>query len=370
VPSPACLHPKLAADFLRLGRQYWLGIYPQVVLELARWRHRATTIPDPTLRGHALATHRDKRRHAEGAAAFAIIAPSPARPRVVRCLVAFQAMYDYLDTISEQPGTDPLLDGWQLHMALVDALTPGAPHSSAYALHPQCDDGGYLASFVDACRSACSALPAFSVVAPTVRLAARRAMRSQGYNHALATASPPLAPEAVTRWARSVGDERHGLSWWEVVGAAGSSLAILALVAAAADPTLDRAEGDAVYAVYFPWAGAVLALIDSLVDQAHDATNGTHSLVSRYPSSGAAADRLGALASRALALTNETIHPERHALIVASMVALFASAPGAQSPRAHEAIHCALKASGPRTALPLIALRAKRKLDSRRAGSQ
>jgi hypothetical protein len=139
---------------------------------------------------------------------------------------------------------------------------------------------------------------------------------------------------------------------------------IAATARAAQIPTLDSSEGDAVYAVYFPWAGAVLALIDSVVDQAHDATSGTHSLVAQYPSPHMAGERLGALASRALALTSTTKHPERHALIVASMISLFASAPEAQSPQAHEAIRRVVIATGPRARLPLLALRLKRKFDA------
>lgn len=364
--SGACRRLRIAADFLSLGCDYWLGIYPQAVRELEHWRQRAERIPDPTLRAHALATHRDKRRHAEGAAAFAVIAPRAARPTVVRWLVAFQAMYDYLDTISEQPGSDALRNGRQLHTALVDALTPDSPHSRAYAIHPQHEDGGYLASFIDTCRSACLSLPGFSVVAPTARSAARQAMRSQGYNHALTSGSPPLPPETVARWARSAGGELHGLSWWEVIGATGSSLAMLALIAAAGDSRLDSAEGEAIYAVYFPWAGAVLALIDSLVDLAHDASYGTHSLAARYPSSHVAAARLETLTSRALKATSKTRHPERHALIIASMIALFASAPEARSPHAQMAIRGAVAACGPRGSLPLLAMSAKRQLDSRR----
>lgn len=137
---------RIALDFTKLSWAYWLGIYPHVSRELAAWRARAALIPDATLRAHALDAHRDKRRHAEGAAAFAVIAPPARRLEVVRCLVAFQAMYDYLDTISEQSGRDPLRNSWQLHGALIDALSPGTRRSSPYALHPHRDDGGYLAA--------------------------------------------------------------------------------------------------------------------------------------------------------------------------------------------------------------------------------
>lgn len=355
-------HLRIAFDFLKIGADYWLRIYPKVARELEYWRARASAIPDPVLRGQALGSLREKRRHAEGAAAFAVISPRAGRGDVVRFLVAFQVMYDYLDTISEQPGADdPLLDTLQLHTALTESLMPGVAEGSAYDFHPQRDDGGYLDHFVEMCRASCASLPAFSTVAPLARSAARLAVQSQGYNHVLPLTPPGLLSE-VAAWAAEEGGDDHGLMWWEVIGAAGSSLAILALVAAAADPALEAHESDAIHDVYAPWAGAVLALIDSLIDQPHDDEDATHSLVGRYPSADAAGDRVASFVDRALALTRETPHPERHALIVTSMVALFASAPAARHPCARDAIRRALRATGPRGALPLVLLRLKRRL--------
>jgi tetraprenyl-beta-curcumene synthase len=370
MPNGLRSHLRIVADFLRLGTDYWLRIYPKVARELRGWREQAAAIPDPTLRAHALAALRDKRKHAEGAAAFAVLSPRRSRGNVVRFLVAFQVMYDYLDTISEQPVDDRFLDTMQLHTALTDALMPGGATRAAYDLHPQQDDGGYLARFIETCRTCCSSLPAFPIVASTVRSAAQLARESQGYNHALQDAPPAFLSDVVAPWAAAEGGDAYGLMWWEVIGATGSSLAILVLVASAADPTLEQSESDAIQAVYMPWAGAVLALIDSLVDQEHDHADATHSLVGRYSSSDAAAERVAAFAGRALALTRETASPERHALIVAAMIALFASSPEADGPMARDAIRSALDAAGPRGSLPLAALRARRRFQARPAPSK
>jgi tetraprenyl-beta-curcumene synthase len=367
MPKDALTYLRILVDFLKLGADYWLTVYPKVVRELRHWRTRASTIPDCVLRGQALCSLEDKRRHAEGAAAFAVISPRAARRRVVRFLVAFQVMYDYLDTISENAGADdPLLDTMQLHTALTEALMPGLAEGTAYAFHPRREDGGYLHELIAACQTSGASLPAFPTVAPLVQSAARLAVQSQGYNHVLPTAPPGFLAEVVAPWAAREGGEAHGLTWWEVVGATGSSLAILVLVAAAADPGLERREGDAIHDVYVPWAGAVLALVDSLIDQAGDATEQTHSLVGRYESAEKAAERVGAFVARALALTRETSHPERHALIVASMVALFASAPAARAPEVRDAIKSALNAAGPLGVLPLMLLRARRRLSGLR----
>jgi tetraprenyl-beta-curcumene synthase len=355
-------HLRVAVDFLKLGSDYWLTIYPRVTAELRHWRARAAAIPDPTLRAQALESLYEKRRHAEGAAAFAILAPRSQRASVIRFLVAFQAMYDYLDTISEDSDNDPFADTVQLHMALTDALMPGVARAHAYALHPEDDDGGYLAEFVETCRSACLTLPAFPVVSPLVRDAARAARHSQGYNHALAGAPPSFLATAVEPWAARHGGTANNLHWWEVIGATGSSLAILAQIAAAADPRLEPRERDAINDVYDPWAGAVLALVDSLVDQARDGDDGTHSLSARYGSQRLAADRVAGFAARAIDLASQTTQPDRHGLIVATMIALFATNPEARAPYAEDAIRSALAAAGPRGVLPYLALRVRHRL--------
>jgi tetraprenyl-beta-curcumene synthase len=360
-------HLRVAFDFVRLGTDYWLTIYPRVTVELRRWRTRAAAIPDPTLRAQALGALREKRRHSEGAAAFAILAPRSRRAGLIRFLVAFQAMYDYLDTISESGDGNPFADTLQLHTALTDALMPGVAHSHAYALHPQDDDGGYLAAFLEVCREACLTLPAFPLVSPLVREAAKAARESQGYNHALPSAPPGFLSEAVEPWAARHGGTANGLTWWEVIGATGSSLAILAQVAAAADPRLQPRERDAIKEVYAPWASAVLALVDSLVDQARDNDDDTHNLVARYGSQQRAAERVASFANRALDRAGRTRQPDRHGLIVATMIALFATSPDARAPCAQEAIRCALAAAGPRGVLPYIALRLHRRLSDGRS---
>src|ERR1039458_1541443 len=90
--------------------QYWLSVVPQVRREARHWHERARQIPDPSLRRVALQTERLKKANIQGAAAFAILAPPAHRLAVLRASVAFQAMYDYADTLSEEPNEDPILN--------------------------------------------------------------------------------------------------------------------------------------------------------------------------------------------------------------------------------------------------------------------
>lgn len=350
----------LAGRFVGAAHRYWLDVFPLARRELRRWRRRAAEIPDPALRHHALATHWAKGAHPEGAAAFAVLAERSARPAVVQALVTFQAMYDYLDTVSEQPGADLLDNGRQLHRALIVAVDPRAPHLDYYSLNPNRDDGGYLRELLDDCRNVCELLPSYALVARSLRHAARRAMESQGLNHSAAP-EPLLSHDSVAHWAMAEAPPQCRLEWWELIGAAGSSLVILALLAAASDPNLSESELVAIEALYFPWAGALLALVDSLVDQADDASAGQHSLVVHYESPGHAAERLGAIGSRALELTRQLARGDEHALIIAAMASMFLSRPEASRPQALPARQAILAAMGDLASPMMYVFKARRR---------
>jgi tetraprenyl-beta-curcumene synthase len=217
-----------------------------------------------------------------------------------------------------------------------------------------------LQSFILTCRDACASFPSFEVVAPAARIAAVRAMESQGYHHALALRSPPLPTPVVERWAARQWSDGGGFSWWEILGAAGSSLAILALMATAGKPNLKPVECELIERLYFPWAGALLGLMDSIVDQVGDEHGGQHSLTGRYGTRHEAAARLGLIAARSLELTAQLPDGRRHALIIAAMTSFFATEVGASLPDAHAGAGAALAALGPQATLPMAALRAWR----------
>lgn len=96
---------------------YERRILPLVRSELRHWRTLADAIPNQVLREAALFSIDDKGSNAEATAVFAILAPRAQRRRVVRASVALQTAVDYLDTLGEQPGSDPLGDGLALHRA-------------------------------------------------------------------------------------------------------------------------------------------------------------------------------------------------------------------------------------------------------------
>jgi tetraprenyl-beta-curcumene synthase len=128
------------------------AVLPQVRGELRRWERWTVKIPDLALRDAALSAIREKSSNVEATAVFAILAPRSQRSSALRAMTALQTTIEYLDVIGEQLPDEPLADGLALHGALVEAVTPGAPYSDWYHLHPQTEDGGYLAELVATCQ--------------------------------------------------------------------------------------------------------------------------------------------------------------------------------------------------------------------------
>jgi tetraprenyl-beta-curcumene synthase len=318
----------LGRVFVLAALRYWLTVFPRVRRELARRRGFAAGIDDPVLQRLALGAL-DKRGNVEGAAAFAAFVPRRRRGAVVRALVALQMAYDYADLLSEQPCLDPVANGRRLHTALVVALDPGGAHPDYYEHCPWRDGSGYLEGIVDGACAALEELPSYAAVAARARSAAAGIVDFQSLS-----LGGPDGGGALAWYAREQTPCGSGLFWWETAAAGGSSLGLYAMIAAAAGPSVDRCELEAIEGAYFPWVGAFHSLLDSLVDEAEDAAIGQLSLVGCYASREQAAARLGWIAERAASQARELPCGRRHAVLVAGMAGYYLSAPEASAPGA------------------------------------
>ncbi|HEV7938180.1 MAG TPA: DUF2600 family protein [Solirubrobacteraceae bacterium] len=349
--SPQPKHTTIA--FASAARRYWFGVFPVVQCEIRRLRQCAGDIPDPLLRNLALDAQRRKWASLEGAAAFAAFTPRRQRSQVTRLLVDLQGVFDYADTLMEQPNDMPAENSRQLHRACIAALQPDLPHHDYYQHHARREDGGYLAGLTDACRASVSELPSYPHVAQIVLRHARRVVFYQSDINLATVGDHPR----LVRWAKDQ-ESGVGLNWWELGAACGSSLAILAQLAAATDPALAPDEIDSIETLYWPWAEALHILLDSLIDRAEDRATGQPNLLDHYSSQDEMAERLGLLASemaeRALGVA------PHHRLILASMVALYLSDEQAWTAFARPATECILEATGTFARPALALLRARR----------
>jgi tetraprenyl-beta-curcumene synthase len=345
----------LVAAFVDAALRYWLTVFPRATRLIDRWQHRAAQIPDPVLRRLGVDSLRE-RSNIEGAAAFAAFAPRADRAAVVRALVAFQAAYNYADLLSEQPHEDAIANGRRLHEALLCALDPAAPPLDFYAYHPQRDDGGYFLELVDTCRAALLSLPSFSLVARSAQIAAERIVLFQSLNVGT-TQGDHLALE---RWAREHTPPGSDLRWWETAAAAGSSLGVHVLIAAAAEPALQPADVAALEHAYFPWIGALHSLLDNIVDRREDVRTAQPSLVGYYASPAQTAARLQLLAVQAVSRARALPHGRRHLIILAAMAGNYLSNPEADAPDVSNLAHSVLDAIGDLATPTLLVFKLRR----------
>jgi tetraprenyl-beta-curcumene synthase len=347
----------LGAAILReLGWGLW-----GVLREVEKWRVHAAAIPDATIRGDALAALEHKRPNTDGAALLWIV-PARRCPGLLRLLVAYEIMGDFLDSTVERGAHIGIVNGRQLHLALVEAVDIERPISDYYRHHPWRDDGGYLPRLVEACRSGCMTLPAYGAVRPLLIRAAMLA-QVQGLNHELDMALRQAVLEA---WAAREGNADSGLGWYETAGAASAWLTVLALMAVAAEPMPPANEAYEVFLAYFPWIALAATLLDSYDDLVEDRLNNTSSYLARYESFDLIVRRIDELVRRATREARMLHNGERHAVIVASMVALYLSKDSVRSGEMAKTSRMLLRAGGPLARLLGPVLRAWRLLNSLR----
>ena len=350
-PRPAALSPRTILALARAAtRELGWGLR-DVSREVSNWRTLATAIPDRALRDDALAALDGKRANIDGAALFWTL-PNARSPELLRLLVAYEILADYLDCTSERAADAGVKNGLQLHRALFEAIDPTLPISDYYRHHPWREDGGYARALVDRCRETIVLLPSYQQVRPLATRAARLA-QVLALNH---EPDPGLRDEALRVWAQQCFPDAGELAWFEWTAAASAWLTVLALLALAADPGRPGSDAEAVYAAYLPWVSLAGTMLDSYGDAAEDEAAGDHSYLAHYPSGDYAASRIGEIVARALAETARLPNSERHLVLASCMVAMYLSKDSTRGPDSRESTRALASQAGPlpRALMPIL----------------
>ena len=345
-----------ALAFTRAARTYWLDIHPSVREELSFWRGRAFGIPDPVLRRDALLTQSEKAGHSEGAAAFAILVPREDRPAFVRLFVAFELLADYLDTVSEAKADDVVGNNLQLHRAMAVALGVEPERDDFYDLHPRDDDGGYIGTHISICRELAMALPSYETVKASLRDLVLGYAEAQTLHHSRGSLTDAMQTEQT-----SVEIGRHPqLEWREVVVGGSSTLAMLALLAAANDPGLTAAEVERTTSIYYPTASSLHIMLDSLVDLTKDRSSGAINQIDTYDSWEEARERLSFLAAETRRLAAQDGLDDLHAVVLAGMAGYYLAQLDSPNPDSATMSNEILLELGPMTKLAKVVHRVHR----------
>ncbi len=296
-------------------------IWPAASRELEQWREHASRIPDARLREDALGSITLKRDNAQGAAIFCIL-PRRRQPQLLKLLVAYQTLWDYLDNVSERGANLGSKNGYQLHRALVEALDPDAPISDYYRHHSERTDGGYIRELVLTCRRCCQALPAYPQVRSLI-LDGVRHCAIQGINH---LPDRHQREQELKAWVgrQEVAHTHFELRWFELTAAASAFLPH-ALLTLAAEPLHDGVYAVQVGFAYFPWMALSIAMLDSYVDAFKDLATGSHSYIAHYDDQQVMCERLREILASTLHRVRRLPNGSRHAVLAASMMAMYLS---------------------------------------------
>ncbi len=319
-------------------------------------------IPDDALRCDALQAIHGKRANIDGAALFWTL-PRVRSRDLLRLLVAYEILADFLDCTSERGAHIGIANGLLLHRALTEALDPRLHVSGYYRLHPWSEDGGYLSALVDACRQGCLRLPSYGAVWPLATHAARLA-QVLALNH---EPDPTQRDVLLMAWAATHSPSHSELTWFEWTGGASAWLTILALLAFAADPGRRARDAKATYAAYLPWVSLAGTMLDSYGDTEVDTASGAHSYIAHYPDADVAARRLAEIIRRSLDEAASLRDGPRHVVIASCMIAMYLSKDSVRTPeRRPVTINLALTGK-PLTRLLVPVLRAWRIFYNQRA---
>jgi tetraprenyl-beta-curcumene synthase len=252
----------------------------------------------------------------EGAAAFATFVARTRRAQVIRAQVAFQAAYDYADSLAETPSIHLGTNARHLHLSLLAAVAPTMQRRDYYAQHNEHDDAGYLVALVEAARISLTSLPSYEVASQLLQAGVARIVQYQ---------SRIGEPQQLAAWILTRMEPDCRLAWWELAAACGSSMGVFALMASAARPSVGTRELADIERAYFPWIGALHTLLDSLIDRPDDLAAEQQSLVDYYGSEQVMIERLALLAIEARRRAQSLPDGRDHALILAGMVGLYLS---------------------------------------------
>lgn len=244
-------------------------VLPKVHGELAKWQEKAKLIPNDELRKQALASIETKTFHCEGGSIYGILAEEKSAD-VIRFIVAYQTISDYLDNLCDRSTSLDPEDFRSLHNAMLDALTPGALPKDYYQYRNEQDDGGYLQALVKTCQEVLSCIPHYENIYECNLELAEYYCDLQVHKHVRKEDRVPL----LEAWFESHRKKLPEMDWFEFSACAGSTLGIFCIVAYARNNGLSLERAKQIKSSYFPWVQGLHIMLDYFIDQEEDRKGG------------------------------------------------------------------------------------------------
>lgn len=254
--------------FSLMARTY-KKIFPTVHKELSYWMERAENIPDAELRKQALASIGDKTFHCEGGAIMALIANEHYQ-EVIRFIVAYQTISDYLDNLCDRSTSLDPEDFAALHESMQDAFSVNGKTRDYYRFHPEQDDGNYLVDLVTTCQEVITNCEHFHYIEKDCLELCRYYCDLQVHKHV----SPDERVPRLENWFAQYKKDIPEMEWYEFSACSGSTLGIFCLISYAFNAGFEAEYVTHIRNGYFPYIQGLHILLDYLIDQEEDRREG------------------------------------------------------------------------------------------------
>ena len=326
---------------VQLMHNFIYKTFPLVNTELMAWSNCARLSPCPVLREQALLSIAHKKFHCQGGSIYSLY-PGVKATNFITLVVALQTISDYLDNLCDRAGIADEQAFRQLHLAMPDALTPGAPLQNYYAFYPFHDDGGYLIKLITTCQQEIQQLPSYPLVKSYLLKFAGLYSDLQTYKHLDLT----IREQKMLHWMDQYQNDYPHITNWEFAAATGSTLGMFMLCAAASNKNLTPEDANKIFTAYFPWISGLHIQLDYFIDAAEDKANGDLNFVAYYQNEEEIRSRLTCFTQQALREAATLPEPHFHKTVVQGLLAMYLSDPKTNFPTEQSIKKSLLKTAG------------------------
>lgn len=316
----ACYFIKNYDSGLKLIYKYIHTVFPAVDIELNRWAKKSGCAEDGIIKKQAFSSLTHKKFHAQGGCAYSLY-PGVQMDNTVRFIVSLQTISDYLDNLCDRAGVLDESAFRQLHLAMSDAIDPNTVTHDYYHYYPFKNDNGYLKALVEECKGRIRLLPAYKIIEEYVKKYIHLYSCLQIYKHL----EPDLRESRLKRWIDSDLNRYSGFSWWELCAAAGSTLGVFILFAAAHDAGLTADEVKTIDEAYFPRVCGLHILLDYYIDSEEDLAGGDLNFTGYYKDLEQCKQRLALFIEQSTSKCMDLKYPDFHITIIHGLLAMYLS---------------------------------------------
>ncbi|OLS35830.1 tetraprenyl-beta-curcumene synthase family protein [Bacillus sp. MRMR6] len=305
---------------IKLMMKVYRQIIPAVHKELAYWKTRAESIPNPELRTQALASIEHKTFHCEGGGILSLTATENYK-KAIKFIVAYQTISDYLDNLCDRSTSLDPDDFAAIHESMKDALSAEAVPKNYYRLRQDQDDGGYLNELAETCRNVLKEVKNYPIIREYLLELCDYYCDLQIHKHVIHEERVPRLEEWFHRHQRNLPE----MEWYEFSACSGSTLGIFCLISYAMREDFHKKDAENIRNGYFPYIQGLHILLDYFIDQEEDRAGGDLNFCSYYEDQETLFNRLKHFVIEADRHTEYLPHKKFHQLINRGLLGIYLS---------------------------------------------